>query len=135
LTAPAVRRAGYGRGLVGLALTLFVAWLLPADARLLLLALILALTGGIYMGFAWIDGRPRWVLLESIAGVVLLAVALLGVVLHPLLIAAGFLVHILWDLLHHPRALDTRIARWVPPACLIYDAGVALAMFFWWAPL
>lgn len=126
--------SGYRLGALALLVTLIVAALLPPVPRITLLGLLLALTAGIYMGFAWLDGRRPWLAIESLVGLALLGVALLGLVVHPLFIAAGFVAHVPWDLLHH-KAIQTRIARWVPPACLLYDLGIALAILYWWPPL
>lgn len=128
-------RPGFLRGAGLLALTLVAAALLPESVRLELFALVLALTAGIYLGFAWLDARRTWVVVETIVALLLLVVALWGLRREPLLIALAFLLHVAWDLAHHPRGIRTRVAGWVPPACVVYDVGVAVAMLIWWWPV
>jgi hypothetical protein len=123
---------GYLLGAILLVLTTIAAAMLPMEDRIGLFALILALTAGIYLGFAWIDGRRLWVTLEGLVALLLLGLALAGLRSAPALIALGFLLHIAWDLAHHPRGIRTRIAPWVPPACLLYDLGVAALILLWW---
>jgi hypothetical protein len=40
------------------------------------------------------------------------------------LLAAGYLGHCLWDLVHHRRGIDTAMPWWWVPACLGYDAVI-----------
>lgn len=125
--------SGLKTGILFAAVTLAVAWFLPIVYRLEFLAGILFLTAGIYLGFAWVDARPAWVRVESVVAIPFFAAAWVG--LHiPWVLALGFVVHLAWDLAHHPRGIQTKVARWLPPACLIYDGVIALAILLWWPP-
>jgi len=121
------------QGLAAAFATLGIAALLPASQRLDLLALVLALTAGIYMGFGFLDGRPLQKALEVAVGLAFLAAALVGAQGRPLVLAGAWVAHVAWDLAHHPRrGVTTEIARWVPPFCLVYDLAIAAAIVLWW---
>ena len=49
------------------------------------------------------------------------ALVLLGMWKWPVLIPAGYFLHGVWDLLHHPVKLGARVKKWYPPACIAYD--------------
>ena len=63
----------------------------------------------------------------------LLAFALLSLIYSPYLIAAGFVAHGLWDLLHHSRGVTTSVPGWYPRFCAMYAfayAGLFIALGF-----
>ena len=122
------------RGALAALATLALAALLPPDLRLGLLAGLLALTAGIYLGFGLLDGRPREQAAETVVALAFLAVAVLGAWGSPFLLALGWIAHVGWDLLHHDHGVRTRIAGWVPPFCLAYDLALAAAILAWWPP-
>jgi hypothetical protein len=49
------------------------------------------------------------------------ALVLLGMWKWPWLIPAGYFLHGVWDLLHHPLKIGARVRKWYPPACIAYD--------------
>lgn len=81
------------QGLAAALLSVGVAALLPPEARLDLFALVLALTAGIYLGFGFLDGRPRERALETVAALAFLAAALVGAQGRPLVLAAAWAAH------------------------------------------
>lgn len=42
----------------------------------------------------------------------------------PALLAAGYLAHGLWDIVHGPRGIHTRIPWWYAPLCIGFDTVV-----------
>lgn len=121
-------RGAVVRGAVGAVLVAMVTLLLPPDLRLPLLAGLLWLTVGIYVGMALMDGG-RAVRVQALGAVPVVALSLLGV-RWPLLLAVGWLVHPAWDLLHHAGVVRTRIHPAVVPFCVSFDVLVAgLAAF------
>jgi hypothetical protein len=36
----------------------------------------------------------------------------------PVVLAAGYIGHAVWDAVHHPRTIHTRVPRWYVPLCL-----------------
>ena len=98
-----------------------------------LLTLLLALTGGVYAGAALRHGVPRRVLVAEVAmAAALVVVAALALWWAPWWLAVGYTAHGVWDLFHHPRAVDVGVRRWFPPFCAAFDAVVAaLVLFFW----
>ncbi len=111
-------------GLVAAVVTAAVCLALPPTARMPVLAGLLWLTVGLYIGMALMD-TSRNTALEALGGVPVLALATLGLTTSPWFLVAGWLVHPAWDLLH-PRPIQTRIHPWTVPFCIVYDVLVAL---------
>ncbi len=99
------------------------------DPTLDVLALLLALTGGVYAGAALHEGSRRVLLLEVLAGVACLFCAAMGFWWTSAWVAGGYLFHAAWDVLHHAPALDVPVRPWFPPFCAAFDLAVALAIF------
>ncbi len=49
----------------------------------------------------------------------------------PLLLAAGYAAHGLWDLVHHPRGVTTPVRSWYPPFCVVFDVVLAVFILAW----
>jgi hypothetical protein len=94
-----------------------------------LLALVLAASGGIYWGVAATAARGRTVMLEGAAGAAFVAMAMLGLWWSSLWVVAGFVLHGVYDFLHHPRGIRTGVRRWFPPFCATFDWLVAVIIF------
>lgn len=107
---------------------------LPREASLAFAAVVIALIGGIYFGFAVVNGSGRHQLVEfSVAG--LFAVAgLLGLLYWPLLLPIAYLAHAGWDLAHHNRARLSLVAipRWYVPWCAWIDAIIGAGLLLVW---
>lgn len=90
-----------------------------------LMSCFLAGTGFIYVGFAISDGRTEHLAIEIAAAVVFLAVALIGRWYSIYLLGAGYIMHGIWDILHH-WIIDTEVVHWYPDICLVYDVIIGL---------
>jgi hypothetical protein len=112
--------------------TIGIALLLPDGAGIVLFGVILGFVVGSYWAFASASGLPRALAIEVAAGLLFLAAAVFGVWSSPALLAAGYTAHGLWDILHHPRGVQTGIPRWVPPFCLVYDWVIAAFILWRW---
>jgi hypothetical protein len=119
-------------GLILAAATMVVLVLLPSDKGVDLLAILLAAVGAIYIGSALANDRPGETKLETGAALITILLALGGLWLSPYLLAIGYFLHGAWDILHHPEVIKTRIAKWVPPFCLVYDWLIAAFILLWW---
>jgi hypothetical protein len=97
-----------------------------------ILAALLAMIYGVYLGFALLDGRSSVLIAETLFIAVGLALTVCGLRYGPTWIAVGLLLHGLWDILHRqPRPLvgaDT-VPRWYVPFCAIADIFGAAAIF------
>lgn len=113
------------------AATILPAVLLPPALTLDLLALLLAGIAGVYVGFAITDGRGRTLAVEAAVALVCLAVAAFGLWWSPLALVVGYTAHGVWDVVHHPQRIDTRLAPWYPPFCAVYDWLVAIFILIW----
>ena len=94
-------------------------------------AVWLAAIGAIYLGFAFADGRPSIVILEMAAATGFLVLAFMGLWQAPAFIAAGLVLHGIWDLAHRPRGITTKLPSWYPPFCAAFDfvfAGLFLSL-------
>jgi multisubunit Na+/H+ antiporter MnhB subunit len=100
------------------------------DGAFDLLALILAMTGGIYLGAALHGGSRGRVGFESLVAAVLVILAFLGLAWSPLWIALGFVLHGAWDLAHHTGAVRHGVRRWFPPFCAAWDWAIAAMIVF-----
>lgn len=110
---------------IGLAVvTIVLVTRLPDRYSLDLLALLLAAIAAIYVGFALSDGRASSIVLEVGIAVVFILLAAGGRWFSPLLLAGAYGAHGVWDAIHHPKAIQTRIPSWYAPFCLAYDLVV-----------
>jgi len=98
-----------------------------------LFALFFAYTACVYLGAALSDSRMVWLSVEFALSLVFFTFAALGLVRDPAWLAAGFILHGIWDMLHHPAAaIKTKVVKWFPPLCAVFDFVVAayLLVFF-----
>jgi len=117
---------------IGLAvLTCLIGYILPLYKAQDLYGILLAMIAGVYIGFAVNDGRRHKLILETAVALGFCALVLLGMWMWPILIALGYFLHALWDLLHHPFKLGARVRDWYPPACVIYDVIVGAFIYFY----
>lgn len=127
------------------ALTVAVHLLLGRDASILTAAIILAMIGAVYAGFAIADGRPKTVALECIVAFAFGGAAMAGILVSPWFIVAATAAHAGWDFLHHsstfnpavperptPPTILTRLPNWYIPYCVIYDLCAAAALAALW---
>ena len=100
------------------------------DGAFDLLALILALTGGIYLGAALNGGARGRLAFEGTFAAVLVILALLSLTWSPLWMALGFVLHGVWDLVHHTGGVSHGVRRWFPPFCAAWDWAIAALIVF-----
>ncbi len=131
--APARRRAPLLPVLAGFALAapfLFL-FLKHPDGAFDLLALLLAFTGGIYYGAALNGGSRGRVVFEGAFAALLIGFGLLSLFWTPLWMALGFILHGVWDLVHHTGGVGHGVRRWFPPFCAAWDWAIAgMVVFF-----
>ncbi len=112
--------------------TLAAVVMLPKQMGLELLSLLLTFIAGVYGGFALLDARKREFAIELLGILVTFALAAAALWASPVYLAAGYIFHGLWDVLHHPKGIQTVIPCGYAPFCLIFDIPVGLFIFFWW---
>lgn len=114
----------------GVVTCLFI-YVLPYGQALDLIGLLLGVIAAIYIGFAISDGRQHVLLLEiGVAGGFIL-LALLGMWGKPVWLVVGFFAHGIWDILHHPGKVGTKVRKWYPPACVAYDWLIGAYLVYW----
>lgn len=116
-------------GLLAL-LTVPVHLVVSEDASELLSALLIAAIAAVYVGFAIADGRRRTIALQA---AVCLAFVVAAAALYraaPMALPVLYVLHGLWDLLHHRTTLP--MPRWYVPLCLVYDLATACALWAIW---
>lgn len=121
--------APFGLG-IGLAIAAFLlVTQLPPERQLDVLAVALGAIGAVYLGSALAEKSRRSIVLEAIATVLCIALALAGLWLSPLALILGYGLHGIWDFLHHPVPVGAQIPqRWYPPLCVGFDWAIAVAM-------
>jgi hypothetical protein len=87
-------------------------------------ALLLVSVASVYLGFAFADGSPLRVAIESVGVVLYGSAALIGLAGPIWIIPAALALHPVWDGMHHPRAIGGA-PIWFPPACAVFDLLVA----------
>ena len=122
--------SGFLLGVLPLPVHLF----LPARLSYELAAITLVLIAGIYIGYAFKDGRPRTVFLEFGIALVFATAAWVGLNGYPYVIAAALAAHGVWDLLHH-NLIKTDVPRWFIPFCVICDWVMAASLTLIWSLL
>lgn len=116
------------------AATLLSHYFLTPTASLAFAAVVIGMIGGIYFGFAVVNGSPRHQAIEfGVAGTFAIA-GMVGLLAWPLLLPAAYVAHAGWDLAHHNRARLALVAipQWYVPWCAIIDvvAGAGLFLIF-----
>lgn len=96
-----------------------------------LAALTLVLIAGVYVGYAFQDGRVRSFLIELPSALAFCAAAWIGLNGYPMVIIMALALHGLWDLLHY-RVIDTAMPRWYIPFCAATDWVMAASLFIIW---
>lgn len=122
----------YWSGLVLGAVTIPVFLVLPEPLAQQWAALLLAMIGGAYVGFAARDGRPGATHIELAGGLLFAGIGLAGLHFNPLLIAAGYVAHGFWDLVHHRHGPYAITPRWYIPFCVVYDWIIGAFLLIWW---
>ena len=116
---------------IGLAIvTCLIGYNLPFYKAQDFYGILLAMIAGVYIGFAVNDGRRFNLVLELVVALGFCALVLLSMWRWPVLLVAGYVLHALWDLLHHPFKLGARVRDWYPPACVVYDILVGAFIYF-----
>ena len=122
--------------LLGLLFVLVVHTIPPQPARQAI-ALFLAFTACVYAGAVLSQAPPApFIALELVVSAVVFTLAAVGLRASTSALAAGYVLHGVWDLLHSPRAVPTRVAPWFPPLCAGFDFVVAIALLIGpWRPM
>jgi len=121
---------------LGLAFVLLVHSVPPQPARQLI-ALFLAFIACVYCGALLAQSVPtHFAALELAVATAVLVCAVIGLRASTPYLAAGYVLHGAWNVLHHPNVVPTRVARWFPPLCAAFDFVVAVALLIGpWRPL
>lgn len=119
-------------GLLAL-VTLPLHLVLPHALSVTLAGTVLALVGGIYIGFALLDGRPVVLVRECAAAVAFMLFAAVSATFAPALLPLGYIAHGLWDAAHHDHGLDLAMPRGYVPLCAVYDALAGIGLWTIWS--
>ncbi|WP_284641165.1 DUF6010 family protein [Paenibacillus silviterrae] len=92
-------------------------------------ALFLGYTACVYLGAALADSRIQWISVEFGMSLLFFTIAAMGLLVSPMWIGIGFALHGIWDMLHHPKVIKTKVIHWFPPLCAIFDVTVAAYIF------
>ena len=107
---------------------------LHPQASLGFAAILIALIGGIYFGFAVVNGGGRDQMVEFNVASLFAVAGLLGLLYWPLLLPIAYLGHAGWDLAHHNRAGLPLVAipHWYVPWCAVIDVIIGAGLIVIW---
>jgi hypothetical protein len=112
-------------------LPLPVHFLLPLELSHQLAAITLVIIAGVYLGYAFKDGRARIILTELLGVLGFAAGAWFGINGYPLVILLALTLHGCWDFLHN-SVINTDMPRWYIPFCAVFDWIMAGSLFVVW---
>jgi hypothetical protein len=92
----------------------------------------LALTSCVYGGAILTPLASKYTVVELPFVMVVFIAAVLGLLFHPLWLAAGYAVHGVWDGMHHFMKVQTPIVKWFPPMCAVFDISISLFIIWTW---
>ncbi|MFX0091482.1 MAG: DUF6010 family protein [Candidatus Hodarchaeota archaeon] len=109
-------------------LAIFFSLLLTNVQMLDFYALLLTFIAGVYLGFLLLDGqlKKQNLFLEIGAMGITVIFSLLGLWYSELFLIVGYFFHGIWDIIHHPRGVQTKIPEKYSLFCLIFDWIVAI---------
>jgi hypothetical protein len=113
-------------GILLAVLVIRIFYLFASPISYQLFALFFAYTACVYPGAALSDSRITWISIESAMSCLFFAIAVLGLTHSPIWLVLGFGLHGIWDMLHHSRIIKTRVVKWFPPLCAVFDFIVAV---------
>ncbi|KEJ91040.1 DUF6010 family protein [Sulfitobacter donghicola] len=105
---------------------------IPIQLSYELAAITLVLIAGIYIGYAFKDGRPNTVFLEFSVALAFAATAWVGMNGYPFMIIGALVAHGFWDLLHL-KLIKTDVPRWYIRFCVICDWVMAASLTLIWS--
>lgn len=120
-----LRKAPILFAIVALGIYAIVHLALPEAMDVQLAAVMLALIGGAYIGFAARAHDPRSFWIEISTACLFGVFALLGLTVHWSFIPLGLFLHALWDLLHHLRDFGAPVPQRYIPFCAVFDIAAA----------
>lgn len=111
--------------------TCVVLIVVPRGLVLPLLAILMGLAGGVYVGFALRDPESKEAPIQWVSALAFTVAAALGLWASPWWLAAGWAAHAGWDALHHVRTLRTRTSPGYPGLCASFDLVLAAFLVYW----
>jgi hypothetical protein len=120
---------GFALGLVAVAYSA----LAESDEALVFNAILLALIGSVYLGFAIADGRLTAIAVQTISALVFLEIGYYAYQVDSrLLLGIGFIAHGAWDWLHHDNRGPTPVRAWYRPLCVVADIVIGVPLIAEW---
>jgi hypothetical protein len=92
-------------------------------------AVLLAILAGSYLGFGFADGRRDKLILEASMALGILVLILLAMWKMLWLIAVGYVVQVLWGVLHYPLAIGARVPKKYALMFLLFNSAIAAFLF------
>ena len=99
--------------------------LLPKPRGFELLTIQFAAIAAVYLGSALLSDQKIDLIIEIAGITVFLLFTLLGLWVNPSFLIVGYFLHGVWDLIHHPEGIRTKVVHWWPPFCVTYDWIIA----------
>ena len=119
-------RWGFALGLLSAGAIL----VLPAPVQLPLIGVALGVAGGVYVGFALTGADPGERRIQWVAAASFALIGAAGIGMSPWMLAAGWLLHAVWDAWHHGGRRGTWVPNTYPMFCLSFDLVLAAVAAF-----
>lgn len=84
----------------------------------------------IYVGFALFGQNWEWLPIELLGVLIYGVFFWLSKYISPYFIAAGWALHVLWDIFLHPGGHPGYVPTWYPPICLGFDLFMAIYLVY-----
>lgn len=100
--------------------------------QLQIFALFLALTSCVYGGAILTPAGAKYSYVERPFVIIVFIASILGLLFSPVWLAAGYLLHGVWDTMHHFKKVETPVVLWFPPMCAAFDVLMAIFVMWLW---
>ncbi len=104
-------------------MSILVHAIIPREISHDLFAVVLGALGGVYLGGALRGQNRTDIAVTAIGAALCIMLAVAGLRGPSWVTGVGFLLHAVWDWIHHAMRRAT-VGRWWPPFCAIYDVVV-----------
>ena len=120
------------KGLLAAGITVGVAAVFPEPLIFPFFAAVLGLVVGAYPGIAMARPEEGHAVSQWVVAIAILALGLFGLWQSPLLLAAAWLFHALWSLMHQVTGLADRVTEGYPSFCISFDLVMAAFVAYMW---
>ncbi len=120
------------KGLLAAGIALSVAAVFPEPMAFPFFLAVLGLVVGVYPGIAMAHPEQGHPISQWVVAIAILGLGLLGLWQSPLLLAAAWLFHAVWSLMHQFTGLADGVTEGYPSFCVSFDLVMAAFVAYMW---